>query len=120
MNTTLRSEVAALEERLRVAELGPDQRTFDELLADDVVLVAQDGAPFTKAMVVQAHDAGPGQKFTRVDVSELEIVDHGSTAVVTCRTQYHTRERSFTLKMMRVWLRSDGWKIIAAAMHAVD
>ena len=52
-------EIAILEERLRVAELGPDPAVFEELLADDVVLVAENGQPFfAKQRVVDAHRAG--------------------------------------------------------------
>ena len=34
---SVRDEIAALEERLRSAELGPDPRVFEELLADDAI-----------------------------------------------------------------------------------
>jgi hypothetical protein len=39
----VRTEIAALEERLRLAELGPDPKFFEDALADGVVLVSQDG-----------------------------------------------------------------------------
>ena len=38
-----RTEIAVLEERLRLAELGPDPKFFEEVLADEVVLVAACG-----------------------------------------------------------------------------
>src|SRR5436853_933540 len=69
-------EIAILEERLRVAELGPDPAVFDELLADDVILVAENGQPFfAKQKVVDAHRAGAAPKFTRVEMRDLQIVD---------------------------------------------
>ena len=40
-----RKEIAVLEERLRQAELGPDAETFEDLLADNAVLVDQTGMP---------------------------------------------------------------------------
>jgi hypothetical protein len=60
-----RSEIMSLEERLRLAELGPDPKFFEEVLADQVVLM-QDGQTFPKTKVVQAHQPGAGPKFTRV------------------------------------------------------
>jgi ketosteroid isomerase-like protein len=98
-------EIAALEERLRLAELGPFPAVFEELLADDAILVAQDGQPtFAKAQVVAAHQPGAGPKFTRVVTSDLKIVDHGSVAVVTCNGHYEGPQFTGTLKFMRVWM----------------
>ena len=86
MHESSQSEIAALEEHLRLAELGPDPKFFDEALADDLVLVAEDGqAFFAKSKVVEAHQPGKGPKFTRVEVSDMMILDHGMAAVVTCK-----------------------------------
>ena len=40
---SVQKEIAALEERLRFAELGPDPKFYEEALAHDAVLVSQDG-----------------------------------------------------------------------------
>jgi len=110
-------EIATLEERLRLAELGPDPSVFAELLSDDVVLVAQDGSAFDKSMVIEAHQPGMGPKFSRVTLSGMEIVDHGIAAVVRCRGTYESQHSSFTLKFMRVWLKKDGrWQIVAGSV----
>jgi uncharacterized protein (TIGR02246 family) len=115
---TTRSEIAALEEQLRQAELGPDPAFFERALADDAVLVGQDGQPSrAKAKVVQAHQPGAGPKFTRVEMADLDIVEHGDAAVVTCKGTYETPKGSVTLKFMRVWLKRDGrWQIIAGSI----
>ena len=84
----VRTEIAALEERLRLAELGPDPKYFEDALADGVVLVSQDGQLAFKQKVVEAHRPGKGPKFTRVETSDMKIVDHGSAAVVTCQGTY--------------------------------
>lgn len=111
-----RSEIVVLEERLRLAELGPDPTFFEEVLADHVVLM-QDGQTFPKATVVQAHQPGAGPKFTRVDMSDMNIIDYGVAAVVTCRGTYEGPGSSVTLKFTRVWLKTDNrWQIIAAAV----
>ena len=110
-------EIAALEEQLRQAELGPDPKVFEELLADDVVLTAQNGDGFAKATVVAAHQPGAGPKFTRVDMKDLSIVDHGSAAVVTCHGIFQTAQATIPLRFMRVWLKRNGrWQIIAGAV----
>jgi hypothetical protein len=114
-----RSEIQVLEERLRQAELGPDAETFEELLADNAVLVDQSGhAALAKLKVVEAHRAGKGPKFTAVDISDLQIVDHGSVAVVSCKGTFKGPQFSGTLKFMRVWQRKNGrWQIVAGSIH---
>jgi hypothetical protein len=115
---TVRDEIAVLEERLRQAELGPDPQFFEEVLADDIVLVGQDGQPFfAKRKVVEAHQPGNGPKFIRVEMSDLQIVDHGTAAVVTCKDTFESAQSSVTLKFMRVWVRkNNGWKIVAGSV----
>lgn len=112
MGTT--DEVMHLEERLRQAELGPDPTFFEEYLADDVVLDGQQ----LKAKVVEAHrpGSGKGQKFTKVEMSDFKLVEHGPAVVVTCQGHYEGPQFTGTLKFMRVWLKEDGrWRIIAGA-----
>jgi hypothetical protein len=111
-----RSEIVLMEERLRLAELGPDPKFFEEVLADQVVLT-QDGQVFPKAKVVQAHQPGAGPKFTRVEMSDMNIIDYGVAAVVTCRGVYEAPGTRVTLKFTRVWLNAGGrWQIIAATV----
>jgi hypothetical protein len=109
------AEITALEERLKQGELGPDAKVFEELLADDVVLSSQDGLAFTKTEVVNAHHPGPVPKFTRVDMSDMKIVDHGDAAVVTCKGYYESAKWKGTLRFLRVWQKTNGrWRVIAA------
>jgi len=116
--SNVETEITALEERLRQAELGPDPPLFEELLADDAILVAQDGQPtFAKKQVVAAHQPGATPKFTRVETSELKIVDHNTVAVVTCNGHYEGPQFTGTLKFMRVWMKkNDRWQIIAGSV----
>jgi hypothetical protein len=116
--TTAEIEITDLEERLRLAELGPDPQFFEEVLADDAVLVAEKGQPsITKMKVVEAHQPGNGPKFSRVEMSDMNIFDHGTAAVVTCKGTYETPRSTITLKFMRVWLKNNGrWRIIAASV----
>jgi hypothetical protein len=111
------TEIRELEKRLQLAELGPDPKFFDEALAEDAVLVSQDGAFITKTQIVGAHQPGKGPKFTRVEMSDMRIIDHGTAAVVTCKGTYEGPQWSGALKFLRVWLNRNGrWQIIAGAM----
>jgi len=116
--TTVRNEISALEERLRQAELAPDADVFKELLDDEVVLLAEDGRPFfAKQKVVEAHRPGKGPKFTRVDITDVQIVEHGVAAVVTCTGMFEGPQGTFALKFLRVWVRKDGkWRIAAGSV----
>ena len=113
----VQDEIKVLEEKLRLAELGPDPKFFEEALADDAVLVANGKPAFAKAQVVERHQPGKGPKFTKVEMRDLQIVDHGVAAVVTCEGVYEGPQGSFTLKFLRVWLKKNGrWQIVAGAI----
>jgi hypothetical protein len=115
---TVQQEIRRLEERLRQAELGPQPEVFEELLADDAILVDQDGrAARAKRKVVEAHRPGQSPKFTAVEISDLQIVDHGNAAVVTCTARFSGPQFTGALKFMRVWLKTDaGWQIVAGSI----
>jgi Domain of unknown function (DUF4440) len=113
----IKADIIDLEERLRVAELGPDPAFFEEALAEEAILVSQDGQAFGKKRIVQAHQPGKGPKFTRVEMTDMRIIDHGTAAVVTCKGTYKGLQWSGTLDFMRVWLSKNGrWQIIAGAI----
>lgn len=116
--TTAQREVEALEERLRLAELGPDPTFFEEAVADDAVFVSPDGLPsFAKRQIVEAHRPGRGPKFTRVEMRDMKILDYGAAAVVTCQGTYESAQSSVTLRFMRVWLKTDRrWQIVAGSI----
>jgi uncharacterized protein DUF4440 len=115
--TPVQSEIKALEEQLRLAELGPDSNFFDHVLADDAVIVSEGRTEFAKSKIVDAHRPGKRPKFTRVDMSDITILDHGTAAVVTCKGVYLTAESTFTLKVVRVWVRKKaGWQIVAGVV----
>ena len=116
--TPVQTEIAALEERLRLAELGPDPKFFEEALAEDAVMVSQNGQPsLAKSKIVDAHQPGSGPKFTRIEMRDMKIVHHGEAAVVTCQGIYEGPQFSGTLKFMRVWVKkSNRWQIVAGAV----
>ena len=116
--SSVHAEIAALEERLRFAELGPDPDVFEELLDDEMLIVAEDGQThFAKPKIVEAHQPGKAPKFSEVSTSDMRIIDHGCAAVVTCFGTYAGPQETFTLKFMRVWVRkADGWKVVAGSI----
>jgi len=108
-----RDEILALEEQLRLAELGPDPAFFERHLADNAVLDGQ----LQKAKVVAAHQPSGSAKFSKVEMSDLQLQEHGPAVVVTCRGAYEGPMGSHSLKFMRVWLKeADEWRIIAASI----
>src|SRR3954463_7957912 len=110
-----RDEILVLEEALRQAELAPDPAFFERVLADDAVL---DGVR-AKAKIVAAHQPGGPAKFTRVEMSDVQLVEHGSAVVVTCRGLYEGPGGSHALQFMRVWLKTAaGWQIIAGSVSS--
>jgi hypothetical protein len=115
--TPVQIEITALEEQLRLAELGPDPDFFERALADQAVIVTNGQAELAKRQIVEAHRPGKGPKFTRVVMSDVDIIDHETAAVVTCKGTYESPQSTFTLKFMRVWARkSRGWQIVAGTI----
>lgn len=110
-------EIRDLEDRLRLAELGPDPSFFEQYLDNEMVFVGDGKAMQPKAHIVEAHRPEKGQKFTRVEMTDMTIVDHGDAAVVTCEGTYEGQHGTHHLKFMRVWAKKGGrWKIIAGSM----
>jgi uncharacterized protein (TIGR02246 family) len=116
--STVQQEIASLEERLRLAELGPDPEFFEEVLADDAVMVSEEGQfAFAKSKVVEAHQPGKSPKFTRVEMSDMHILDHGAAAVVTCQGLFEAPGTKVALRFMRVWVKKNGrWQIVAGSI----
>jgi len=107
-----REEILELEKQLERAELGPDASFFERVLADDVVL---DGE-LAKARVVEAHRPSGTAKFTKVQMENLTVHDHGVAVVVTCTGIYEGPRGAHALDFMRVWVKKPtGWQIVAGS-----
>jgi len=112
---SVRDEILDLEEALRQAELGPDPAFFERVLADDAVLDGQ----LAKSKIVAAHQPGGPAKFTRVEMSDFELFEHGVAVVVKCTGVYEGPGGTHHLKFVRVWLKKDtGWQIIAGSVYS--
>jgi hypothetical protein len=115
--STVPTEIADLEERLRLAELSRDVQFFKDVLSDDVIMVSMEGTAFGKQQIVDAHASLQDSKFTRVEMSEMNIVDHGNAAVVTCQGDYEGPNGDYTLQFMRLWLKKgDKWQIVGGSI----
>jgi hypothetical protein len=98
--------------------LGPNPHVFEELLDDEMLIVAEDGQiHLAKSRIVEAHQPGKAPKFSDVNIDEVRIFDHGCAAVVTCSGTFVGPQGTFVRKFMRVWARKpDGWKIVAGSV----
>jgi hypothetical protein len=114
--TPVQMEITALEEQLRLAELGPDADFFERVLADEAVIVTNGQAELAKRKIVEAHRPGKGGKFTSVVMSDIDIIDHEIAAVADSRP-VRSHAVTVTLKFMRVWARKiRGWQIVAGTI----
>ncbi|HEY9776575.1 MAG TPA: nuclear transport factor 2 family protein [Planktothrix sp.] len=119
--TVVETQIRELEERLAQADRVPDPEVFSTLLDDHFVIAFDGKICQAKENIVAAHQPSTAQKFDRVELRDLQIVDHGSTAVVTCIGEFEGPTEAFVFKFMRVWAKkSDGWKIVAGAMYPVE
>jgi hypothetical protein len=114
-------EINALEAELRKAELAMDADWFEKHLADEAIMVHEGNAAKMKKQVVEAHRAEKGPKFTAVEMTNVEIIDHGDAVVVACEGAYTHAQGVHKLKFMRVWLKKNGtWQIIAGSISPGD
>ncbi len=117
MTSNTRQEILDLEERLRAAELAHDPEFFETYLDDHMIMVSKGEASSPKQHIIKAHQPELGTKFTRVVMTDMKVIDHGDSAVVTCKGTYEGPRGVQDLKFMRVWVKkTDGWRIIAGTI----
>ncbi len=116
-----KAEIAELEERLRQADINADPAVIDEVFADGAVITGRDGRMFTKQDVINAHRPAGRQRVTRIDVSDVEIRDHGSFAVITGRMNLVDPGFPAALRFTRVWMKRGGrWQIVVAHVSPIS
>lgn len=115
--TTVQCEIQVLEDKLVEAELGPDPSFFQTYLDDNAIMVNEGNAAMMKDKVVAAHQPGAGPKFTRVEMFDMQIIDHGTAAVVVCNGEYEMPGKTHKLKFTRTWVKKpEGWRIISGTV----
>jgi ketosteroid isomerase-like protein len=118
-------EIAALEARLRAAQLDADVAVLDGLLADQLLFTGPDGQLATKAQDLQAHESG-AVRFRAHEPEELRVRRVGDhVAIAALRTRL-TVEVAGTLvrgtyRYTRVWAREPGgpWRVVGGHVSEV-
>src|SRR5256885_12341978 len=75
-------EIAAVEARLREAQLHSDIAALDNLISDDLLFTGPDGHLATKAQDLASHDSG-SVRFLAHDPEELRVRRVGSDVAVS-------------------------------------
>lgn len=111
------SEVEQLELRLVGAIASRDLELYDQLVADDYVVVNASGQETSKAEVMASYRAG-ARGYTDLTIGEVRGHVFGDTALVSARTFGSRleggRDVPNRVRYVRVWARRDGrWKAVA-------
>jgi len=121
----LGAEIAALEERLRAAQLAADIAALDALIAEDLLFAGPDGQVASKAQDLEAHRSGV-VRFRRHEPQELRVRAVGDdVAVASLRAklavEVQGRLVEGTYRYTRVWAReADGrWRVVAGQVSAI-
>lgn len=110
------AEIASLEQGLCQAIVRRDPGWFEEFVADDAVLLSHEGVAMPKSLAVELHGPGSVQRYTRVDLGDLRVFDHGATAVATSTDSYQSDRGTAIYGMLRVWARENGrWQVVAGS-----
>jgi ketosteroid isomerase-like protein len=110
-------EVEQIERRLVAAISAVDLPTYDQLVADDYVVVQASGAELTKAEVMASYRSG-ARRYKNLVISEVKAHLFGDTAVVAARTTGFRREGDGevpnNVRYVRVYVRRQGkWRAVA-------
>jgi len=115
--------IRALEVRLRLATLHSDLEELNELLADDLVFISQNGQLWSKTDDLNIHRTGR-QVIDAIDTSEMKITltQEAAIVVVKARVTGHFDGHKFSgiFRYSRVWLERGGkWQVASAHCSAV-
>jgi len=119
------AEIAAVEERLRAAQLSADVEALDALIADDLLFAGPDGELATKAQDLEAHRSGV-VRFRRHEPQDLRVRPIGRDVAVaslraTLAVEVHGRLVEGMYRYTRVWAREAGgpWRVVAGQVSPV-
>lgn len=117
------TEIRQMEERLRTAMLTSNVADLEALIDDQLLFVGPDGGVYHKADDLELHRSG-AEQLTRVDLEEILIERHGSTAIAvvlaTVAGQFKGDAFAGRYRYTRTWMRGDkGWRIVAGSVVAV-
>ena len=118
-------EIAALEARIRAAQLEANVAQLDELIADELLFAGPDGQLATKAQDLEAHRSG-AVRFRVHEPEELRVRRVGeNVAVSSLRARLAVEVGGAlhrgTFRYTRVWAREDGaaWRVVAGHVSEI-
>ena len=118
MTNTIETQVLEAEERLRLAMLGSDVATLDELLAPDLIFTSHLGQVFGKQADLGAHESGL-VKVSQLVPSDQRIQIHGDVVIVSVQVHlsgsFAGTPSEGDFRFTRIWALSEGgmWRVIA-------
>ncbi len=120
MNKNIESQIADVEDQLRLAMLASDVSALDELLASSLVFTNYLGQRLSKDDDLLAHQSGD-LTISAIESSERQIMSAGSdVAIVSVRLQvcgrYAGQPADGDFRYTRVWVQSQDckWQVVAA------
>jgi ketosteroid isomerase-like protein len=118
-------EIAALESRLRAAQLAGDAAVLDALIADELLFTGPDGHLATKAQDLAAHRSGV-VRFRSHEPEELRVLRVGANvAVCALRARLAVEVGGAlvrgTFRYTRVWARDAAgpWRVVGGHVSEV-
>ncbi|GAA4457661.1 nuclear transport factor 2 family protein [Phytohabitans houttuyneae] len=111
-------ELRGAERRLQAAQLAADADALDALIDDRLVFTGPDGLLYSKQDDLELQRGG-GQRLTRVDEEDLDVLVVGTTGVTwflgTLAGVFRGEEFTARVRYTRTWTHTDhGWRLIAA------
>ncbi len=119
-----RNEDIVLHEAMLVrAMLTGDVLTLERLLDERLLFTGPTGIVFGKEDDLTVHRSG-AQRMTRIEVVSMQIVRHGTVAIVTARTRlagvFEGKAFEGVYAYSRTWVQQDeGWRVVAGHVAAV-
>lgn len=120
------SVIAALESKLRDAQLSSDVQALEALISEDLLFTGPDGQLITKAADLGAYATG-FVKFVTHEPEELRVRWLSlSTAITALRARIHVKvngeDVQQTVRYTRIWSsEADGaWRVVGGHVSAVE
>jgi ketosteroid isomerase-like protein len=124
MSSLIKTQILQAEERLRLAMLGSDVNTLDELLAPELIFTNHLGQVLGKQDDLNAHQSGK-LKVQVLTPSEQHIQLRENVAIVTVRVHligsYAGIASDHDFRFTRIWTLSTigKWQVVAAHSSVV-
>lgn len=118
--------IVVLEARIRMAQLGADLTTLDDLISDDLLFTGPDGQLGSKAQDLEAYRSGM-VKFIEHVPEELRIRRVSADVSISALQAQLTVDVAGSLsrgtyRYTRIWAREDGqaWRVVGGHVSLVN